>query len=106
MRHRQRSLIGKSGCCSAALVTARAPGLLALYGIGPNTAALPLIAAGDHPGRLRSYRGEDTGGQARAATPLVVSCRAMIIRWISLVPSQMRSTRSSRKNRSATFSRM
>ena len=38
----------------APLVTARAPGLLALYGIGPHTAALLLIAAGDHPGRLRS----------------------------------------------------
>jgi transposase len=38
----------------APLVTARAPGLLAIYGIGPNTAALLLIAAGDHPGRLRS----------------------------------------------------
>jgi transposase len=36
------------------LVTTRAPALLALYGIGPNTAALLLIAAGDHPGRLRS----------------------------------------------------
>ena len=36
------------------LVTTRAPGLLALYGIGPDTAALLLIAAGDHPGRLRS----------------------------------------------------
>ena len=36
------------------LVAARAPGLLALYGVGPNTAALLLIAAGDHPGRLRS----------------------------------------------------
>ena len=36
------------------LVTAHAPGLLALYGIGPNTAALLLIAAGDHPERLRS----------------------------------------------------
>ena len=36
------------------LVTARAPGLLARYGVGPNTAALLLIAAGDHPGRLRS----------------------------------------------------
>ena len=36
------------------LVAAHAPGLLALYGIGPNTAALLLIAAGDHPGRLRS----------------------------------------------------
>jgi transposase len=36
------------------LVTAHAPGLLAVYGVGPNTAALLLIAAGDHPGRLRS----------------------------------------------------
>jgi transposase len=36
------------------LVTARAPGLLALYGVGPDTAAVLLIAAGDHPGRLRS----------------------------------------------------
>jgi transposase len=36
------------------LVTARAPGLLAVYGVGPDTAALLLIAAGDHPGRLRS----------------------------------------------------
>jgi hypothetical protein len=36
------------------VVTARALGLLALYGVGPNTAALLLIAAGDHPGRLRS----------------------------------------------------
>jgi transposase len=36
------------------LVTARAPGLLALYGIGPDTAAMLLAAAGDHPERLRS----------------------------------------------------
>jgi transposase len=36
------------------LVTARAPGLLSVYGIGPDTAALLLIAAGDHPERLRS----------------------------------------------------
>jgi transposase len=36
------------------LVTARAPGLLALHGTGPDTAALLLIAAGDHPARLRS----------------------------------------------------
>ena len=36
------------------LVTARAPGLLRLHGIGPDTAAVLLIAAGDHPGRLRS----------------------------------------------------
>jgi hypothetical protein len=36
------------------LVTARAPGLLSLHGVGPDTAALLLVAAGDHPGRLRS----------------------------------------------------
>jgi len=36
------------------LVAARAPGLLGLHGIGPGTAALLLIAAGDHPQRLRS----------------------------------------------------
>jgi transposase len=36
------------------LVAARAPGLLALHGVGPCTAALLLIAAGDHPARLRS----------------------------------------------------
>jgi Transposase IS116/IS110/IS902 family len=36
------------------LVTARAPRLLALHGVGPDTAALLLIAADDHPGRLRS----------------------------------------------------
>ena len=35
-------------------MTAHAPGLLALYGVGPHTAALLLITAGDHPGRLRS----------------------------------------------------
>ena len=36
------------------LVAVRAPGLLSLYGMGPDTAALLLIAAGDHPERLRS----------------------------------------------------
>jgi len=36
------------------LVTARAPGLLTLYGVRADTAALLLIAAGDHPERLRS----------------------------------------------------
>ena len=36
------------------LAGARAPSLLALHGIGPDTAALLLIAAGDHPERLRS----------------------------------------------------
>jgi transposase len=36
------------------LVTARAPGLPGWYGAGPDTAAVLLIAAGDHPERLRS----------------------------------------------------
>jgi len=52
------------------LVSARAPGLLALYGIGPNTAALLLIAAGDHPGRLRS---EAARGHLCAAAPIPAS---------------------------------
>ncbi len=46
--------IGRLDDLSVPLVTARAPGLLSLYGFGPETAALLLIAAGDHPGRLRS----------------------------------------------------
>ena len=45
--HRLGELIGP-------LVTARAPGLLARHGAGPDTAALLLVAAGDHPERLRS----------------------------------------------------
>ncbi len=40
------------------------------------------------------------------ATPRRSRARAMISRWISDVPSQIRSTRSSRKKRSAAFSRM
>jgi len=52
------------------LVTARAPGLLALYGIGPNTAALLLIAAGDRPGRLRS---EAAWAHLCAAAPIPAS---------------------------------
>ena len=36
------------------LVTVRAPGLLSLYGVGPDTASMLLIAAGDRPERLRS----------------------------------------------------
>jgi transposase len=36
------------------LVTERAPNLLGLYGVGLDTAAILLVAAGDHPDRLRS----------------------------------------------------
>jgi transposase len=52
------------------LVTARAPGLLTLYGIGPHTAALLLIAAGDHPERLRS---EAAWAHLCAAAPIPAS---------------------------------
>ena len=40
------------------------------------------------------------------STPRRSRARAMIRRWISEVPSQIRSTRSSRKKRSAALSRM
>ena len=36
------------------LASGHALGLLALHGVGSDTAALLLIAAGDHPERLRS----------------------------------------------------
>ena len=52
------------------LVTARAPGLLALYGVGPDTAAMLLIAAGDHPGRLRC---EAAWAHLCAAAPIPAS---------------------------------
>ena len=39
------------------------------------------------------------------STPRRSSARATISRWISLVPSQIRSTRSSRRKRSATLER-
>jgi transposase len=52
------------------LATAHAAGLLTLYGIGPDTAALLLIAAGDHPERLRS---EATWAHLCAAAPIPAS---------------------------------
>jgi transposase len=52
------------------LLTAHAPGLLALYGVGPDTAALLLIAAGDHPERLRS---EAAWAHLCAAAPIPAS---------------------------------
>ena len=46
------------------------PGLLALHGVGPDTAALLLIAAGDHPARLRS---EAAWAHLCAAAPIPAS---------------------------------
>ena len=52
------------------LVTARAPGLLSLFGVGPDTAAMLLIAAGDNPARLRS---EAAWAHLCAAAPIPAS---------------------------------
>jgi transposase len=52
------------------LVTAHALRLVTLYGVGPDTAALLLIAAGDHPERLRS---EATWAHLCAAAPIPAS---------------------------------
>jgi transposase len=52
------------------LVTVRAPSLLALYGVGADTAATLLVAAGDHPERLRS---EAAWAQLCAAAPIPAS---------------------------------
>jgi hypothetical protein len=49
---RRAQFLGRLDALIVPLVTVRAPGLLALYGVGPHTAAMLLIAAGDHPGRL------------------------------------------------------
>src|SRR3984893_4225403 len=64
------SQLERPGELIAPLVTARGPGLLALYGIGPHTAALLLIAAGEHPGRLRS---EAAWAHLCAAAPIPAS---------------------------------
>jgi hypothetical protein len=48
------SQIISPGALIVPLITGHAPRLLALHGVGSDTAALLLIAAGDHPGRLRS----------------------------------------------------
>ena len=52
------------------LVTSHAPSLLALHGVGPDTAALLLVAAGDHPERLRS---EAARAHLCAAAPIPAS---------------------------------
>ena len=59
----------------APLVAARAPGLLALHGVGPDTAALLLVAAGDHPERLRS---EAAWAHRCAAAPIPASSGKVI----------------------------
>ena len=65
----------------APLVAARAPGLLALHGVGPDTAALLLVAAGDHPERLRS--------RGRLGAPVRGSPRSRHRRGKSLVTASI-----------------
>ena len=65
---------GQIACLDALimpLVTGHTPGLLALHGVGPDTAALLLVAAGDHPERLRS---EAARAHLCAAAPIPASC--------------------------------
>jgi transposase len=52
------------------LVTATAPDLVALYGVGPDTAGALLVAAGDNPDRLRN---EATFAHLCGASPLDAS---------------------------------
>jgi transposase len=61
----------------APLVQARAPRLLALSGVGPDTAATLLIAAGDHPDRLRS---EAAWAHLCGSAPIPASS-GKVIRW-------------------------
>ena len=68
---RAEFLDGQIACLDALivpLVTGHAPGLLALHGTG--TAALLLVAAGDHPERLRS---EAAWARLCAAAPIPAS---------------------------------
>jgi transposase len=57
LAHRIQSLereIAELDAMLAPLLAATAPELLALFGVGPDSAAVLLIAAGDNPERLRS----------------------------------------------------
>jgi hypothetical protein len=76
-------------------------------------ASRPVSRADDGHGRGMEQAPQiDAGSSPRhrqwivASTPRRSSAREMMSRWISLVPSQIRSTRSSRRNRSATLLRM
>jgi transposase len=59
------------------LVSGRAPALPGLHGVGPDTAALLLITAGDHPGRLRS---EAAWAHLCGAAPIPASS-GKVTRW-------------------------
>ena len=63
------------------------------------------VRRADDGHRARPQQRRERAQRSTFATPRRSSERAMMSRWISLVPSQMRSTRSSRSSRSATLSR-
>ena len=72
-----------------------------LVGVGAGSAG-----GADDGDRARREQWRQVRQCSTRSTPRRSSARATIRRWISLVPSQMRSTRSSRHRRSATFVRM
>ena len=72
-----------------------------LVGVGAGSAG-----GADDGDRARREQWRQIPQCSTRSTPRRSSARATIRRWISLVPSQMRSTRSSRHRRSATFVRM
>jgi transposase len=59
------------------LIAARAPSPIALSGVGPDVAAILLIAAGDHPDRLRS---EASWAHLCGVAPIPASS-GKIVRW-------------------------
>jgi transposase len=69
--------IGRLDDLIVPLVTGRAPGLLTLHGVGPDSAALLLIAAGDQPQRLQS---EAAWAHLCAAAPVPASS-GKVTRW-------------------------
>ena len=70
----------------AGLLTERASSLLALPGVGPDTAAILLIAAGDHPDRLaakqrgRTCAASPPSRRRRARSPAVDSTPAATVK--------------------------
>jgi transposase len=69
--------IGRLDTLLNPLVAERAPSLLALYGVGPDTAAILLVAAGDHPDRLRS----EAGWAHLCGTAPIPASSGKITRW-------------------------
>ena len=60
-----------------ALVTQTAPQLLALHGVGVDTAAALLVTAGDNPGRLRS----EAAWAHRCGTAPIPASSGKVTRW-------------------------